>query len=212
MSEPSVKEFHQRVDVGGQRIAKVYARALLDAADRTGQKQDVLADCDALRQDVFLKHPHLAALFTSASVGRNARREILKQALEGRVSPLLYNFIQVLNDHERLELFRPILLAARELDDERNRRLRVIVSTAVPLETDFRERIERGVKEFFHLEPVLIERVEPALLGGLKVQIGDMVYDATIRTRIDNLRNQILARSSHEIQSGRDRFSTDAGN
>jgi F-type H+-transporting ATPase subunit delta len=40
------------------------------------------------------------------------------------------------------------------------------------------------------------------------LRIGDKVYDATVRTRIDNLRNQLIARSSHEIQSRRDRFSS----
>jgi F-type H+-transporting ATPase subunit delta len=50
--------------------------------------------------------------------------------------------------------------------------------------------------------------VDKDLLGGLKVRIGDTVYDSTVRTRLNNLRNQLIERSSHEIQTGRDRFSS----
>ena len=50
--------------------------------------------------------------------------------------------------------------------------------------------------------------VEPELLGGLVVQVDDWVYDASVRTRLDILRKQLVERSSHAIQSGRDRFSS----
>jgi hypothetical protein len=49
--------------------------------------------------------------------------------------------------------------------------------------------------------------VDPGVLGGIKVRIGDMQYDATVQNRINKLRDQFLARGSHEIQSGRNRLS-----
>lgn len=205
MSE-AVKE--QRTDVGAQRIARVYARAFLDAAERSGESAAVLAELDALLAEVFQSHPDLEALITGGAIGRIARRQVIERSFSGRMHPTLYNFLQVLNDHERLNLLRAIAVAAHELDDERNNRLRVLVSTAVPLEQEFRDRIANGVRTIFHLEPLLIERVEPGLLGGLKLQIGDRVYDSTVRTRIETIKQNILARSSHEIQSRRDRLST----
>jgi F-type H+-transporting ATPase subunit delta len=208
MTEPSSKPSQQRVDVSAQRIAKVYALALLDAAQKAGQVREVLEEFGSLVTDVFNADPRLEVLLSSAAVGRTVRQQSLEKALKGRAHPILYNFLQVVNHHERLELLRPILAAARAIDDERNRRLRVTVSTAIPLDQEFKDRIAGGVRNFFHLEPVLLERVDAALLGGLKVQIGDMVYDGTVRTRIDNLKQQILARSSHEIQSRRDSFSS----
>ena len=55
-------------------------------------------------------------------------------------------------------------------------------------------------------EPVLHTRVDPDLLGGLVVRVGDWLYDASVRTRLADIRDQVIQRSSHEIQSGRDRF------
>ena len=57
-------------------------------------------------------------------------------------------------------------------------------------------------------EPVLELTVDPTLLGGLVVRVGDNLFDGSVRTRIDTLRKQLIERSSHEIQSGRDRFSS----
>ena len=168
----------------------------------------MLDQFQSLVKDVLQRDAPLVALFSSGAIGRNARRDLLEKALKDRIHPLLHNFLHVLNDHERIDLLRPILAAAQNLDDERNRRLQVTVSTAVPLTDDFRDRVANGVRGFFHLEPVLIEQVDPDLLGGMKVRIGDVVYDSTVRNRIDTLKHQLLARSSHEIQSGRDRFSS----
>ena len=65
---------------------------------------------------------------------------------------------------------------------------------------------DREVVTVGQIEPLLEEKVEPELLGGLVVRIGDWVYDASVRTRLDEIRNQLIERSSHGIASGRDRF------
>lgn len=210
--DPKLLELLKQTDVGAQRIAKVYAQALLESAEKAGQVQEVLEQFRSLVTDVLQADPRLAALFTSGAIGRDARRHALEKAFKDRANPVLYHFLQVVNDHERLDLVREMLTAALDLDNERNRRVQVTVSTAVPLGGDFRERIANRVRDQFRLEPVLVEKIEPDLLGGMKLQIGDVVYDSTIRTRIDTLKQQLLARSSHEIQSGRDRISIDAGN
>lgn len=209
MIEPSTKEFHATADVSARRIARVYAQALLDAADKAGTTDEVLNEFQALILEVFGAEPRLETLFSSAAVGRIARQAALEKVFQDRASPLFYSFLQVLNDHERLDLLRPILAVALEVNDQRHRRLRVHVATAVPMPQDQAQRLEEGLRNHFGLEPVMFLSVDPTLLGGLRVRIGDMLYDATVKARIDNLRQQILARSSHEIQSGRDRFSSE---
>jgi F-type H+-transporting ATPase subunit delta len=54
----------------------------------------------------------------------------------------------------------------------------------------------------------LQEQVDPDLLGGLIVRVGDWVYDASVRRELETLRSELIARSSHEIQSRRDQFSS----
>jgi F-type H+-transporting ATPase subunit delta len=198
---------HDQADVGSQRIAETYALALLNAAQKQNQPGEVLEDLDALVNYLLGKHPDMEKFLTSMAVGRDAKRKVLLDSLAGRASELLTNFLLVVNSHDRLDLLRPMLTAYRQEYERRTNRMRVLVRTAVPLPDDQRERLLGELREMYHREPVLEMRVDPELLGGLVVRVGDHVLDGSVRTRIETIRNQLIERSSHEIQSGRDRFS-----
>jgi F-type H+-transporting ATPase subunit delta len=198
----------QYVDVSVKRLAMIYAEALLNAAEAAHCGPQVLEEIDSLIDDVFAKDARLDDLLAGAAVGHHVRTEALAKAFKGRASNVFYKFLLILNDRDRLNLIRPIRLALHELYDERVRRIRVYVYSAIPLDDAFQARITAVAQRHFQLEPVLVLQVDKAMLGGLKLRIGDKVYDGSVRTNIDNLRNQLIARSSHEIQSRRDRFSS----
>jgi F-type H+-transporting ATPase subunit delta len=203
-----VEPKEQFADVSVKRLAMIYAEAFLNAAEQANQVEPALRALDSLIDDVLRADARLDALFAGAAVGRQVRQEALQKVFSKSDSDVFYKFLLVLNDHDRLDLIRPIRRAAHDLHDERTHRLRVHVDTATPLSSEQQERIRATVQDTFKLEPILVLNVDPALLGGLKLRIGDKVYDATVRTKIDNLRTQLIARSSHEIQSRRDRFSS----
>jgi F-type H+-transporting ATPase subunit delta len=154
----------------------------------------------------------MAAFFTSGVVSRSKKAKAIRHAFENRASELLTNFLLVLNDHDRLDLLRVVDTAYRELLEERAGHVRVHVLSAVPLLAEQADKLRRELRETFHREPVLEAKVDPDLLGGLVVQLGDWVYDGSVRTRLQNLKHQILMESSHEIQGGRDRFGSQDGN
>ncbi len=195
-------------DVGARRIARVYAEALLNAAEKQGEMEAVVDQLDSLVRDLFDQDARLEVLFSGAAMGRNARAAAIEKLFKTRASATLYRFLLVLNQHERLDLVRAILAEARDLHDQRTRRLKVLITTAVPITDEQRQRIEARVRERFQLEPVLVPRIDPALLGGIKIRIGDRQFDGSVRARLELVRQQLLSRCSHEIQSGRDRFST----
>jgi F-type H+-transporting ATPase subunit delta len=199
-------------DVTAQRVARVYAEALLNAADKQGAGEGILDEYRSLVDDVLASNPDVETLLFSAALGRTKREEALEKMLANRASPLFANFLLVLNRHERFELLRPILVALQELHDERARRIRVYLQSAVPLEGDQHKRIEEAVRRRFGLEPILVSETDANMLGGLKVRVGDWQFDGSLRTKVESIRSEILERSSHEIQSRRDRFSTANGN
>jgi F-type H+-transporting ATPase subunit delta len=180
-----------------RHVASVYAEALLNAAEKHRQDGEVLQELDALVGDLFRREPQLEAFLSSRAIGRDRKAELLKQAFEGRASEVFGNFLHVLNEHDRLDALRAIAVAYRELYDKRAGRMRVLVRSAAPLQDDQRERLTHELRETFRREPVLEARVDPELLGGLVVKVGDWVYDASVRTRLDNLRKQLIERSSH---------------
>jgi F-type H+-transporting ATPase subunit delta len=206
-SSPASADY--RADVGAERLARLYAESLFAAAADEAQIADAIAEIDSLIDDVFRSDARFEALFGGAALGRTARRACIEKVFANRASSLVFKFLMVLNEHERLELLRPIRKALHDLDNERHHRVLVHVYTAVALPEGFGDRIAGAVRERFALEPILVSHVDPLLLGGMKLRMGDRQLDSTVRTRLDNLRTQIIARSSYEIQSRRDYFRTD---
>jgi F-type H+-transporting ATPase subunit delta len=194
-------------DVSERRLARVYAEALLNVAGKQNVVEEVLAELRDLLKDVGGRDPYVQAFFTSGVIGKDRREAALKGAFENRSHPLVLNFLLVLNDHDRLFLLRPILEELQVLDDLRRRRFRVQVQSAVPLADDQQNRLLHDLRQSFRLEPVLEQRIDPDLLGGMVLRVADWVFDGSVRTQLVNLRKQLREMSSHEIQSGRDRFS-----
>ena len=133
---------------------------------------------------------------------------MLRAAFEGRIHPLLFNFLLVLNDHDRSHLLTPVRDTYRTILERRTGKVRVSVRSAVPLEDYQRERLTQILRDKLQREPLIDTTVEPDLLGGLVVQVGDYLFDGSVRSQVETLRHQLIESSSHEIQTGRDRFSS----
>ena len=187
-------------------LARTYGEALLNAAQKEGQVDDLLDELDAVNSFVREKFPTFAVMMGSPVRTAADKDRLIAQAFEGRTLPTTVHFLRVLNRHGRLELLGPILRAARETWERRQNRRPVTVRSAVPL-TDaqadaLRDRLAKSVGG----TPVLRQEVDPGLIGGLVVQVGDDVYDASVRNRLEQLRQRLIEGKTHEIQSRRDHF------
>jgi F-type H+-transporting ATPase subunit delta len=190
------------------RIGRVYAEALFKAAAGQNQTGEILEELNALVNDVFRRDPRLEAFLGSPAVGRDHKAKAIEDAFASRSSDVLVRFLQVLNEHDRLGVLRAVAVTYRDLYDARTGRVRVQVRSAVPLPEDQQERLRQELRAVYKLEPVLETRVDPDLLAGVVVKVGDWLYDGSVRSRLETIRNQLIERSSHEIQSRRDRFSS----
>jgi F-type H+-transporting ATPase subunit delta len=193
-------------------VARVYARAAWNLADREGKADELLEEYQALVTGLLDGEASIEKFFRAASVGREQRQAVLEKALAGRTSPLLYNFLITLNRHDRLGLTRAVFLALRELSDEAKGIVPVQVKSAAPLSDEDREEVKNIVRQRFQVEPRLHLEVQPSLLGGLWLRVGDVVLDRTLRTNLRKLRDSIRTRNVYEIQSGRDYFDSSGGN
>ena len=193
--------------VGMGRIPKTYAEALLAAALAKGQVADVAADFLAFGREVLPNVPGREAYLDSPAVTRRHKDELIVKLLDGKATDLFVDFLRVLNQKDRLGMLRFIGIAFRTLLEERAGRSRVLVEAAAPLTDDEQRAIKDDLAQVTGKTPVLVVRVKPELIGGLVIHIGDRVFDSSIRSKLQTLRNNLLARGTHEIQSRRDRFS-----
>lgn len=195
-------------DVDVLRVARVYAQALIQAAERAGKVDLMQEHFDELFPQ-RLRHPGEPAdvgnLMISPAIPRHRKEQVITDAFQGRVDDLFLDFLRVLNKHDRLELVRPMGAAYRELRDELYKRVRFQVRSVVPLTDEQRQRVSQAARDHFKMEPVLVEEIDPSLLGGLQIQVGDRLFDLSLRSRLEAIKNQLIERSSHEIQRRRDR-------
>lgn len=186
-------------------MAGVYARALLGLAldrDQADQIESELADLAGLLETA----PELASYLSSPLVDEEGRAAALEKALRGRASELVVNTIQVMNTKGRLGLI-PALAEAYRLENEHRRgEVDVEVTTAVELTDDLRRRIAVTASRYAGQTARLIEKVDPQLLGGLVLKIGDRKIDSSLSRRIHDAREGLFERASQELHGEKSYF------
>ena len=171
--------------------ARVYAEALFEAAEAKGkinQLQEQLAQfADAVDGDrelqVFLFSPYLSS---------NDKVDGLRRAVTG-AEPEFSNFLELLVEKGRMpEIFR----IRREFDElwkKANRRLDVTVTSAIELDPGVVGKIGEEVERQTGEKVELSSEVDDGILGGIVLRVGNMVLDASIRTRLEKLRKSVAS-------------------
>lgn len=193
-------------------VALTYARAFLGAAATAGSSAEVLAELDSFTSEVFTKLPQFAQVLSSGLVSSDEKAALITKAIAGKASVTFSNFLQVLANHDRLDLLPEVQRAAHKLLDEQRGIKRVKAITAEALDKQQITELEQTLRGLLGGEPRIENQVDPQIIGGLILQVGDRVYDASITSQLEKVRTQMIARSVHEIQSRRDRFSSPEGN
>jgi F-type H+-transporting ATPase subunit delta len=188
-------------------VARRYADALVGAAEHEAGAEPVLAEFAELQSDLLERFPAFAAILASARVPVKEKDRMLVEILEGRASSLVLRFLRVLNRHGRLDLLGVILREARSIWDRRQGRVLVRVRSAVPLEVDQVESLRNRLARLLAATPILKVSTDPRLIGGMVIEVGDHRYDASVKSRLEQIRYRLLEGKTHEIQSRRDQFS-----
>lgn len=199
------------VDVGKRQLGLTYAQALYGAAQKAGQVAATVEEFESLVDDVLDKQPKFEQVLNSGFVTPEEKSDLFDRVLGKQASGLVLNFLKVLSKNGRLDCLRAVRTALCELHDEAQGRVRVAVTTAVALEDAQAQQIAVSLRKLLGKEPLLERRIDPAVLGGVVVRVGDVVYDGSVATQLNRVREQMINRSVHEIQSRRDRFSSPAG-
>lgn len=203
-------------DVGGTvfdevelELARTYAEALLGVARKSGDVDAVLDELDEIVEDIWLEKPDFAALLSSPVVSAADKGRILNEAFGGRALPIIGRFFGVLNHHGRLGLVQAIAAEARTLWDRSRNHRPVRVRSAVPLDADQLESLRAKLAALVQGTPVIKLEVDPVLIGGLVIQIDDVLYDASVRNQfLARFRRKLIEEKTHDILARREDYST----
>jgi F-type H+-transporting ATPase subunit delta len=172
-----------------EQIARVYAEALFGVAKEKG-KLDAIREQLGQFADALADNREMQLFFFSPYFSSAEKGDGLEKAISG-AEPELVNFLELLIEKHRM----PVIFRMRRQFDslwaKENKRLGVTVTSAVELDPEVAERIGSEIEEQTGNEVELESRVDPDILGGLVVQVGNMVLDTSIRSRLDKLRKSV---------------------
>jgi F-type H+-transporting ATPase subunit delta len=172
-----------------EEIARVYAEALFGAAKGKGNLDTIYEQLGQFA-DALAENRELQLFFFSPYFSSTEKRDGLAKALDG-AEPELLNFLELLTEKHRM----PVLFRIRRNFDalwaKENKRLGVTVTSAVELDPEIAERIGSEIEKQTGNRVELQRRVDPDILGGLVVQVGNMVMDTSIRNRLEKLRKSV---------------------
>jgi F-type H+-transporting ATPase subunit delta len=189
--------------VRAEIIARNYAETLLTLAERQGpgaldewgraidQLDGMLATDPRARQ--FLKTPR---------VRPEQKKEALRQALAGRAPELFVRFVMVLVDKRRQSLIPEIAQAYRDLVDQRMGRARVEVTISHAPDAELQAEIQRALEVQLGRTVIPTYKVDPDLLGGMVLRLGDEILDGSVRSRANGLRRRLMETTMPAVTNG----------
>jgi len=172
-----------------EEIARVYGDALFDVAKESGKLKEIHEQLDQFVSAVAENHDLQVFLF-SPYFSSQEKREGIARAVSG-AEPELLNFLELLAEKHRM----PAIFRIRDRFDgrwgEERKRLEVTLTSAVELDPDLVRRVGEEIERQTDRTVELESEVDPEVLGGLVLRVGNRVLDASIRTKLEKLRKEV---------------------
>ena len=178
---------------GSTSAARRYAEATFQLATRDDSFDVWAADLAVSAQ--LIGDPRVAHLVNNPSLPLVARQALLGRLLADHVTPLTLNLVRLLDQRGRLRLLTAIAGEYTRLLDAKRGIVAATVTSAAPLDAEETAAIKAQVESMTGSTVKLASAVDPDLIGGLTVQVGDRKIDASVRGRLERLRDQLVAGS-----------------
>ena len=172
-----------------EELAEVYARALFEVAREQG-KLDLLRDQLAQFADALEGDRQLAIFFFSPYFSTAEKEQGLTRVLEGADESFV-NFLRLLIEKHRMPVLFRIRQVYQGMWDEENKVLPVEITSAIELDPATTESLGSTIGERAGRKVTLAARVDPEIIGGIIVRVGNSILDASIRNRLEQLRRHV---------------------
>jgi F-type H+-transporting ATPase subunit delta len=193
-----------------QQVATVYARGFLQAAQRELGSEvavwDAVEELEVLATQVFAHQPGMVARLSSSRASLADKVALLKKVLGDRVSSVVVRFLGVLCQHGRFDFLGPIVSQTRVLANQAAGIVPVVITSAVELPADVEERVTQSLAAKLGGKIALTKKIDPELLGGLQVRVGDTVFDGSVQGKLERVRRTAFERAAERIRAEFDRF------
>jgi F-type H+-transporting ATPase subunit delta len=181
------------VSAVSEAAARVYAKALFELGLGEGNLAAIAEDLHAVLDALNGLDGDLRAFFNLPQLRRDEKRRIINLAFGGQVGRPVLGLLNILVEKRREALFDEIVFQFDIMLDRHQGRLKVQVTTARKLDDQLAEALRTAIEQRTNKTVVLQERVDPEVIGGMKVNVGDRVIDGTVRRTLQDMRRTLAA-------------------
>lgn len=174
-------------------IARRYARALLSIGDEDGRFEQYGAEVDRV-DGAYAASAELRDLWTNPAYPREERLSALEKLIGAlSLSPAVANLMRLFVERQRVAELPTLARTYRSMVDEKAGRVRAVVTSARPLEAAQTAAIQASLVAVTGKQVLVESRVDASLIGGVTARVGSTVYDGSVRTQLERLRETLEA-------------------
>jgi F-type H+-transporting ATPase subunit delta len=171
-----------------------YATSLLELAEQQNQTGPIGEELNQIGE-ILEQNPTFVLYLADPAISNDARAKMLGEIFGGKLIPLLWNFIGVLNVKNRLALLKQIIAAYDDLMDEKYGKIEVDVTTAHQLSPDELENVRQRVSTALKRDAVIHQYVDESLIGGMLLRVQDQLIDASVKSKLQAINQKM--KSAH---------------
>jgi F-type H+-transporting ATPase subunit delta len=175
--------------IGSSSIAKRYARAFFEIAEEEKQFDKYYHELISF-SEIVDGNENMKEFLANPIFDQHDKRDVVDAVLiKIGMTGVTANFLRLLADKRRIGILADIVVCYRELMDSALKKQRVQVKTAFPLSNELSERLKKGMEGLTGKQIELTIEQDASLLAGVVVRVGDTLYDGSIKTQLNNIRN-----------------------
>lgn len=173
-------------------IARPYAEALFSSASTD---RDSLASWSELLSELatLSEHPEVRAALSDPRISQSQRNELFTGLVKTKLSDSARNFISLLVDNDRILLLPQIALQFDLLRHQLEGTAQADIASAYPLSDDQVNELVAGLEKKFNLKLKPVVTVDPDLIGGVRIVVGDQVLDTSVQAQLASMRDKLVA-------------------
>lgn len=176
-------------------IARRYAKALIDIAVESGRLDAFMTDLESFHE-AEKALPHLMGVLADRFLNLSSRLTVVDQvSSQMGLDPVVGNFLKLLVKKGRISLYRFVLSAYRRYVFELQNKTEAELASAIPVAPFLAEETRKILAKAVGKEIILKTCVQPSLLGGLKLRVGNDVYDGTVRAELERISEKMIRSS-----------------
>lgn len=170
----------------------IYGSSLFEVA-LSENKLDIVYNEICELSSIFNQNNEFCKLLSSPVIDNKTKDNVIVETFKNKVDILVFNFLRVIAKNSRFNIFDKIVTEFKTLYNDYKGIVDVVTTTFSPLSDDLKQKLENKLSSSLSKQINIINNVDPSIIGGIKLQYKNSSIDATVKARIEDLRQQIRA-------------------